>query len=111
MQKGLIRALALVAGIAVTAFSGVALGADAEKGKKPVQPDANNCLVMGGKTYRWLANVDPDAPFYAADIKSGKLAEGPIKQDRNINATTDINVIGVYVLDGKCPALPALTKK
>lgn len=110
MQKGLVRALALVAGIAVTAFSGAALGADADKAKQPAGPDENNCLVMNGKGYRWEANADPDSAFYAADIKSGKLVKGPIKRDRNINRTTDIDVSGLYRPDAAC-AGPALTKK
>lgn len=110
MQKGLIRALALVVGIAATAFSGAALGAEAEKAKRPAGPDENNCLVMNGKGYKWEANADPDSAFYAADIKSGKLVKGPVKQDRNINRTTEIDVSGLYRPDPACAA-PALTQK
>ncbi|MBI4030275.1 MAG: hypothetical protein HY370_01230 [Proteobacteria bacterium] len=107
MRTGFVRALALTVGLAVTAFSGAALGAGAEKEKQVSGPEKNDCLVMNGKSYRWQANIDPDvldSSFYAKDIKSGELVAGPIKQDRNINRTTDIGVVGLYKLDPACAA-------
>ena len=102
MQKGIVAAssLGLLLG---TVFAGAVMGEELKV--KVAEPDERGCIVRNEQGYKWDANIDKDSvdsPFYAADLKSGKMIAGPIKKDRNINRTTEIGVVGMYKKDPSC---------